>query len=482
MKIGKSYKFRFTQRMLLFGILAVFLFASLIYLVTEYQETHLSGILNPAHEVKSSDRILIFSPHPDDESLGAGGLIAKAVEKNATVMVVIVTDGSSSHTRTSYIKLATKTNFTNNESLPELRRNETLNAIKNLGLTENDVIFLGYPDVGLKPMFETYWDYNKTYKSINDFNQQNHSPYSFSYEKNVPYAGANVVKNMETIIRDFKPNIIIYPDDGDDHPDHWATSAFVRYSLMELSYTGEQYTYLVHKGSHWPLPEYYLPNEKLNPPSELIDLDTIWTYISLTKDEENKKENAINSYKSQMNINNTFLQSFIRTNDLLAVYPDITIRRDNGDLSKGIIPESSYKDERADASNTILNPVSDLSSAGIVYDDNYLYLFMQTTNDINNTLLKSFHLRFFTSNETKRIDITVKNGVAEYKQEASNSIKPNENPIVETKNNIITVKLPKSIFNGAKKAIMSTEIYDPNTKKQVDIMAWRNFNFPLIQL
>jgi LmbE family N-acetylglucosaminyl deacetylase len=477
MKIGKSYKFRVNKRMLLFGILAVALFASLIYLVSEYQETLLPNYLHPTQEVKSSDRILIFAPHPDDESLGTGGLIAKAVEKNATVMVVMVTDGSRSHTHGGYSELLAKFNLTNKTSLPELRHNETLNAIKNLGLSENNVIFLGYPDAGLKPMFETYWDYNKTYNSNSDFNPYDHSPYSFSYEKNAPYAGANVVKNMETIIRDFKPNVVVYPDDGDDHPDHWATSAFVRYSLMELNSTVQEYTYLVHKGSKWPSPEYYLPNSKLNPPSGLLDLDATWTYFSLNENEENKKENAINSHESQVEIKPNYFESFIRINDLLAVYPDIAIARNNGEISMGILPTSSFKDELADASNTIFNPVSDLNSAGASYDDLYLYLFMQTAKDINNSMIKNFHLRFFTGNETKRIDITVKNGVAEYKQEASNSIKPSENPVVETKNDIMIVKLPKSIFSGATKAMMNVDIYDENTGKQVDVMAWRNFDF-----
>ncbi len=478
MKIGKNY-FRISKKMVILGVLGIVLLGSLIYLVSEYEETHLSTILHPAQEIKSSDRILVFAPHPDDESLGVGGLIARAVEKNATVMVVIVTDGSSSHSSSAYSKLKTNLNVIGNISLPELRHNETLNALKNLGVNEKNVIFLGYPDVGLGPLFEIYWDYNNTYRSANDFNKLNYSSYSFSYEKNAPYAGVNVVKNMQTIIKDFKPTIVVYPDDGDDHPDHWATSAFVRYSLMGLNYTGTEYTYLVHKGLEWPTPGLYLPDSRLNPPSGLLSTDANWTYFNINSNEENEKERAILSHKSQVGINSSYFKSFIRTNDLFGVYPDIQIARNTLETTLSVLPTSSYSDEKGDTSNTILNPVSDLNSAGISYDDQNVYLFMQTASNINNTLQKTFHLRLFNGTDIKRIDVTVKNSSqAEYVQYASNSIKGSENPTVELNNNILMVKLPKSLFNGVKEVMFSVDIYDTNTQKHVDTMAFRNFILP----
>lgn len=44
--------------------------------------------------------ILVFVPHPDDETIGCGGLIAKAIEAGITVDVVLVTDGGASHSVT----------------------------------------------------------------------------------------------------------------------------------------------------------------------------------------------------------------------------------------------------------------------------------------------------------------------------------------------------------------------------------------------
>jgi LmbE family N-acetylglucosaminyl deacetylase len=46
----------------------------------------------PAHS-----RLVILAAHPDDETLGAGGLIAKATESGIEVHVIVASDGSASH-------------------------------------------------------------------------------------------------------------------------------------------------------------------------------------------------------------------------------------------------------------------------------------------------------------------------------------------------------------------------------------------------
>lgn len=43
----------------------------------------------------STERILIYAPHPDDETIGCGGLIAKAKERGAEVYVQFVTVGDT---------------------------------------------------------------------------------------------------------------------------------------------------------------------------------------------------------------------------------------------------------------------------------------------------------------------------------------------------------------------------------------------------
>lgn len=81
--------------------------------------------------------IVVFAPHPDDESLGCGGLIAQARSRGREVRLIVLTDGSGSH--------PTSNSFTP-EMLRDLREAETLRAAAELGLPAADVVFLRLQD------------------------------------------------------------------------------------------------------------------------------------------------------------------------------------------------------------------------------------------------------------------------------------------------------------------------------------------------
>jgi LmbE family N-acetylglucosaminyl deacetylase len=80
---------------------------------------------------------VVLSPHPDDESLGAGGLIAAACSAGQRVDVVLVTDGSASHPHSQQYP---------RERLIALRRSEIGAAVTLLGLSPHHVRHLGLPD------------------------------------------------------------------------------------------------------------------------------------------------------------------------------------------------------------------------------------------------------------------------------------------------------------------------------------------------
>ncbi len=48
-------------------------------------------------DITGDQPFVVLSPHPDDESLGTGGLIAAACARGQRVDVVLVTDGAGSH-------------------------------------------------------------------------------------------------------------------------------------------------------------------------------------------------------------------------------------------------------------------------------------------------------------------------------------------------------------------------------------------------
>jgi LmbE family N-acetylglucosaminyl deacetylase len=80
---------------------------------------------------------VVLSPHPDDESLGAGGLIAAACDAGQGVEVIVITDGSASHPRSQRYP---------SQRLIALRRAEVDAAGTLLGLSPQQVHHLGLPD------------------------------------------------------------------------------------------------------------------------------------------------------------------------------------------------------------------------------------------------------------------------------------------------------------------------------------------------
>ncbi len=81
--------------------------------------------------------ILVLAPHPDDESLGCGGLIAECQASGRPVYVLVLTDGAGSHPRSREYPA---------ERLVSLRADEARAAVASLGLPEDRIDFLGLPD------------------------------------------------------------------------------------------------------------------------------------------------------------------------------------------------------------------------------------------------------------------------------------------------------------------------------------------------
>ena len=80
---------------------------------------------------------LILAPHPDDESLGCGGLLAECAARGLPAAVLVLTDGTLSHPNSSEYPPA---------RLRALREEEARRAIAALGLRAAHVGFLGLRD------------------------------------------------------------------------------------------------------------------------------------------------------------------------------------------------------------------------------------------------------------------------------------------------------------------------------------------------
>lgn len=100
-------------------------------------------------ELTRGEPFVVLSPHPDDESLGAGGLIALARRHDQDVTVILLTDGSKSHPNSQAYP---------RERLIATRRSELADAGRILGLHPDRLLQLGLPDAAAPcagPDFET---------------------------------------------------------------------------------------------------------------------------------------------------------------------------------------------------------------------------------------------------------------------------------------------------------------------------------------
>jgi LmbE family N-acetylglucosaminyl deacetylase len=82
-------------------------------------------------------RWLILAPHPDDETLGAGGLISQLVARGSRTWVVFLTAGDASHSNAPDWPP---------ERIARTRRREALRALGALGHPGARTLFLDWPD------------------------------------------------------------------------------------------------------------------------------------------------------------------------------------------------------------------------------------------------------------------------------------------------------------------------------------------------
>ena len=138
----------------------------LAFWVVEGLGIALAGGVGEMEPIKKNDRILILAPHPDDESIGCAGLIQHALKAGAEVRVVYLTNGD--HNEFAFIVYEKRLTFRKGEFIHMglVRHLEAIKAMNLLGLNEDKLVFLGYPDFGTFTIFSKYWQTQKPFRSF----------------------------------------------------------------------------------------------------------------------------------------------------------------------------------------------------------------------------------------------------------------------------------------------------------------------------
>ena len=223
--------------------------------------------LDELSTAQSGQKVLVVSPHPDDESIAAGGYIAQSIINGANVTIVLVTDGNAQHQES-------------------IRYSEFKKATTILGVPETNLIFLGFPDGKL---------------ALGD--------------------QASLQSALQMQIDKYNPDIVLYPNPYDYNPDHKTIGQAIERILKTESRHITAYEYLVHYELIYPRPREFVPADNLLPPKLVANVNKECLSFDLSSSVESCKEGAIFTYQSQLHspLLDGLMHSFIRKNELFSV-------------------------------------------------------------------------------------------------------------------------------------------------------------------
>lgn len=262
---------------------------------------------------------MVFSPHPDDETLAAGGLIQRVLSLGGAVKVVFMTSGDGfpeGVEKENHIARPTAQDYRN---YGKMRKKEARQALRILGMKKQDVVFLNFPDGGLRNLLRQHWlDRFPYFRS--PYTLEDHPQADDTVLPNIEFNGEDVKREIEKLLVDFRSTLIVLADYRDRHSDHCSTYFFVTASLKEfrkkyLTLDPYIFTYLIHF-RQWPVGSGAGTGSRLNPPEDFSEEGTDWISFALSDEELAKKRKSLMEYHTQMLVMGRYLMSFARANEL----------------------------------------------------------------------------------------------------------------------------------------------------------------------
>jgi LmbE family N-acetylglucosaminyl deacetylase len=230
-------------------------------------------------ELDCNSRLLVFAPHPDDESLACGILLQRAVEAGAAICVVYITDGESNPWPQRFLSRRWRLNAADRQRWAKLRRREALAALRLLGVSPEDARFLGWPDQGLARLFQTN--------------------------------SALALARLRYLILEWSPSDVIGPDTADRHTDHRAVGLMLNafFAHRTPAFEGVRlWNYIVHGRD----------------PSFLRDC----TMVLQTRSQAETKRRAIGCHQTQLMLSRRRFLSYANRPELLRLIGETGAQRE----------------------------------------------------------------------------------------------------------------------------------------------------------
>jgi LmbE family N-acetylglucosaminyl deacetylase len=270
-------------------------------------------------------RLLVVAPHPDDETLGAAGLMQRVQKLHGRVSVAYVTsgDGYLDGVELEAGKLRPKPgDFVD---YGEERLHEALRALQAISISQKSLFVFGFPDGGLLDLLTTYWSSKRAF--VSPYTRDSRPPYPGSLDPGTAYSGVALERELALLITHINPRWIAVTAPWDIHPDHCATFHFVVRALRRLSASNPTFAapqvlaYTVHRPD-WPG---FTEGTALAPPPNVSPGSAEWQFLELTASELEGKGQALDQYASQMDIMAVLFRGFVRPNEVFAVYSSLPV-------------------------------------------------------------------------------------------------------------------------------------------------------------
>ena len=264
----------------------------------------------------SETRLLVIAPHPDDEVLGAGGLMQQVRDAGGSVRVVYLTDGDGYPE--GVVMETRRLSVSNFRRYGRQRQAEARAALVTLGIGEQAATFLSFPDQGLCKLIRDYWSEKRAaYRS--PYTRLNRPPTSEILVPETEYRGEDLTQELAAIIGAFQPTMIAVPRKEDQHPDHCAAWFFLADALgdvrrVEPGFTTTVLNYVVHFND-WP---FEVNVSSLGPPPGLGGGASGWIEVPLTPSQIRAKRLALHRYQTQVHAMGWFLDGFARSNEIFS--------------------------------------------------------------------------------------------------------------------------------------------------------------------
>lgn len=262
--------------------------------------------------------LLVIAPHPDDEALGAAGLIQRVRAKGGRVHVVLLTSGDGFPEGVEAAAGIAHPSASDFRGYGVRRERETREAMARLGLTAEQVTFLGFPDEGLCLLASTYlFDKRRAFES--PYTNRERPPATEQVIRGARYRGVDVRRELEALMARTAPTLIVLPHPEDEHPDHCSTHIFAREAMNVLPAATRSRVhvlhYLVHFGQ-WPLTSEGGTGASITPPASFPPNEGRWLSLPLSDQEAATKKQALLAYATQMQVIGRFMLAFGRANEL----------------------------------------------------------------------------------------------------------------------------------------------------------------------